>query len=91
MGEVSKDAVLEFVDELESGEAVALKVSHEEDVSGWVSAISQYLEGTEGAVSFTELVKGLGMPLVAVWLGVLLGDFRVEQRGGFYGQGIWVR
>ena len=91
VGEVSKDSVLEFVDELKSGEAVALKVSHEEDVSGWVSAIAQYLEGAKGAVSFAELVKGLGMPVVTVWLGVLLGSFRVEQRGGFYEQGVWVR
>lgn len=84
VGEVSKDAVLEFVEELESGEAIALKVSHEEDVSAWVGAILEYLEGTEGEVSFGELVNGLRMPVVAVWLGVLLGEFRVEQRGGFF-------
>lgn len=45
VSEVSKDAVLEFVDELESGEEVALKVSHEEDVSAWVDAIREFLEG----------------------------------------------
>lgn len=41
-------------------------------------------------MSFGELVKGLRMPLVVVWLGVLLGGFRVEHRGGFYGETIWV-
>ena len=90
VGEVSKDAVLEFVDELESGEAVALEVSHVEDVGTWVSAIREYLEGAKGAVSFVELVKGLEMPAVAVLIGVLLGGFRVEQRGRFYDQRIWV-
>lgn len=38
VGEVSKDEVLGFVDELVSGKAVALKVSHVEDVGAWVSA-----------------------------------------------------
>ena len=90
VGEVSKDSVLEFVDELESGEAIALKVSHVEDVSSWVSAIREYLEGTKGAVSFVELVQGLGLVPVAVLIGVLLGGFRMEQRGGFYDQEIWV-
>ncbi|WP_299488148.1 hypothetical protein [Acaryochloris sp. IP29b_bin.137] len=90
VGEVSMESVLEFVDELESGEAVALKASHEEDVSGWVSAIAQYLEGAKGAVSFAELVKGLGMPTVVVMIGVLLGGFRIEQQGGFYGGEVWV-
>lgn len=88
MGEVSKDAVLEFVDELESGEAIALQVSHE-DVSRWVGAIANHLGKTEGVVSFAELVKGLRIPVVAVWIEVLLGGFRVEQRGRFYDQAVW--
>ena len=91
VGEVSKDAVLEFVDELETGDAVALKVSHVEDVSAWVNAISEYLEGAKGAVSFVELLKGLGMPAVAVLIGVLLGGFKIEQTGDFYGNGILIR
>ena len=90
VGEISKDEVLEFVDELESGEAVAVGASHVEDVSGWVNAIGEYLEGFEGAVMFGDLVEGLGLPVVAVLIGLLLGGFRVEQRGGFYEGGIWV-
>ena len=43
-----------------------------------------------GAVSFVDLVKGLEMPVVVVWLGILLGGFWVEQQGEFYGQVIWV-
>ncbi len=85
VGEVSKESVLEFVDELESGEVVALKASHEEDVSAWVGAISEYLKKAEGAVSFSELVKKMGLPMVAVWLGLLLGEFRVKSAGQFYG------
>ncbi|WP_315877000.1 hypothetical protein [Acaryochloris sp. 'Moss Beach'] len=88
MGEVSKDAVLDFVDELESGEAVALKVSHVEDVGAWVSAICEYLEGVKDAASFVELVRELEMPPVTVLIGLLLGGFRVEQRGEFYSQSL---
>ncbi|NJK52153.1 MAG: hypothetical protein HC936_03775 [Leptolyngbyaceae cyanobacterium SU_3_3] len=88
----AKDAALEFVDQLEerTGTEVALGASHEEDVGAWVKAIGKYLEGIEGSVSFAELVTKLGMPVVAVWLGILLGGFGMEQRGGFYDPAIWV-
>lgn len=49
-----------------------------------MSAIREHLGKASGAVSFVELVKGLEMPPVTVLIGVLLGGFRVEQRGGFY-------
>ncbi|NJK51782.1 MAG: hypothetical protein HC936_01480 [Leptolyngbyaceae cyanobacterium SU_3_3] len=92
VGEVGKDAVLEFVDQIEERTAteVALKASHEEDVGAWVGEIREYLEEVEGTVSFAELVTKLEMPMVVVWLGILLGGFDVEQRGGFYGDGVWV-
>lgn len=90
VSEISKDSVLEFVDELESGKEVALSASHAENVGQWVSEIREYLNGAVNEVSFTELVKELRMPVVVVWLGLLLGGFQVEQRGGFYEQAIWV-
>ena len=67
-----------------------LQVLEEEDVGVWVSAIRDYLDGKDQAILFSDLVNGLGLAPVAVLIGVLLGGFRVEQRGGFYGQGIWV-
>ena len=73
MCEVSKESVLEFVGELESGQAVALKVSHVEDVSTWVKAIRELLECKEDAVLFGDLVSGLGLAPVAVLIGVLFG------------------
>lgn len=85
-------AVLEPESQTEelSGEDIALGASHVEDVGAWVSAIRKYLEGAKGAVSFVELVKGVRLPLVAVWLGLLLGGFKIEQTGDFYGRAIWV-
>lgn len=76
---------------MESGKAVALKVSHEEDVSGRVGAIQAFLKDIEEPVMFGDLVRGLGLAPLAVLIGLLLGSFRVEQRGEFYGQEIWVR
>ncbi|ABW33417.1 hypothetical protein [Acaryochloris marina] len=91
VGDVSKESVLEFVDELESGKEVALKVSHVDDVGAWVNAIAQYLERASEALSFAELVKGLGMPTVVVLIGVLLGGFQIEQTRDFYGSSIWIK
>lgn len=90
VGEVSKKSVLEFVDEQESGKEVALKVSHVEDVGAWVNAIRAFLEEEEVPILFGDLVRRLGLESVAVLIGVLLGGFRVEQRGGFYGSDIWI-
>ncbi|NJM65716.1 MAG: hypothetical protein HC851_08615 [Acaryochloris sp. RU_4_1] len=79
-----------FNHSLQDGETVALGASHAEKVSEWVGAIRGYLEKAEGAVSFSELVSGVRLPCVVVWLGVLLGGFEVRQVGGFYaGGGIW--
>ena len=61
-----KDAVLEFVDELESGEEVALKVSHVEDVGAWVSAIGEYWKGLRGQCCLVIWWEGLELPAVAV-------------------------
>lgn len=85
-------AELESSAELEeqAGEAVALKASHEENVGAWVGAIAQLLERAEGAVSFVELVKEARLPAVAVWIGLLLSGFRVEQRGEFYEGGVYI-
>ncbi|ABW31903.1 hypothetical protein [Acaryochloris marina] len=90
VGDVSKESVLKFVEELESGESVAMKVSHEEDVSAWVAAISTYLQQVPGKVPMVELMQELQLSLVSIWLGMLLGGFQFEQRGGFYDQNVWI-
>lgn len=56
-----------------------------------MAAVREYLEGTEGAVPFVELVKGLEIPAVAVLIGVLLGGFMIEQTGDFYRSDVLVR
>jgi hypothetical protein len=47
-------------------------------------------EGSQ-EMSLMELQGRLGMPWVAMWLGVLLGGYGMEQRGEFYQrETIWV-
>ncbi|WP_299403996.1 hypothetical protein [Acaryochloris sp. IP29b_bin.148] len=80
----------EIQEEEMSGKDVALGASHVEDVGAWVNAIREFLEGKKDAVLFSDLVRELGLAPVAVLIGVLLGGFRVEQQGGFYGGEVWV-
>ncbi len=92
---VEKAAVLAMVEQLEmeaeTQKQVVLGVAHSENVSGWTQAISRWLGQQSSEVSWGELEAELGMPWVELWLGLLLGGFRVEQRGEFYQrETIWV-
>jgi hypothetical protein len=38
-----------------------------------------------------DLQTALPLPMVEIWLGLLLGDFKLEQRGEFYNANeIWI-
>jgi len=92
---VEKEAVLAMVEQMEQEAETQMQevlgVAHSEDVSGWAGAINQWLAQHSGEVSWSELEARLGMPWVELWLGLLLGGFRVEQRGEFYQrETIWV-
>lgn len=91
---VEKSNVLEFLDTvaLEEAQQNALAVSHSEDISAWTQAIAQWMqEQSCQAVPLVELQQSLQMPFVNLWLGVLLSDYLVEQRGEFYQtETIWV-
>lgn len=102
---VEKEAVLAMLEQLE-GEAPkksasqaeialeqALAIAHEESVSEWVQLIYQWIKARtlQSEISFMELVNGLQMPWSHLWLGLLLGNFELEQRGEFYSAEIWIR
>ncbi len=91
VSEVDKSAVLALVDELtlEEAKEKALAVSHSEDVSSWVAAISAKRKSVPQRL--VELQRQLQMPLVEVWIAALLGGFQLEQRGDFYEtEDIWL-
>lgn len=96
---VDKAAAMALVEQLEA-EAVAAAeqeqqvwaIAHDEDVTRWAQAISEWLQETpDQTVSFVELYRSLEMPWVEVWLGLLLGNFTLEQHGDFYNSTIWAK
>ncbi|BAY20044.1 hypothetical protein NIES21_59140 (plasmid) [Anabaenopsis circularis NIES-21] len=67
------------------------RLAGDENVQKWTEAIAKYLEQTKNEITLTVLQQKLKMPMVEVWLGLLLGDFRLEQRGDFYeNKNVWV-
>ncbi|EKU97158.1 hypothetical protein Lepto7375DRAFT_8450 [Leptolyngbya sp. PCC 7375] len=91
VGEVDKDAVLALVDKLtlEEAKEKALAVSHAEDVSAWIAAISA--KKSNAPHRLVELQQGLRMPLIEIWIAALLGGFQLEQRGDFYdAEEVWL-
>ncbi|EKU97005.1 hypothetical protein Lepto7375DRAFT_1038 [Leptolyngbya sp. PCC 7375] len=83
-GEVDKASVLALVDALteEAVKEQALAVAHSENVSAWIEHLS--VKRTDGPQRLIDLQRQVKMPLVEVWMAALLGDFMLEQRGGFY-------
>ncbi|MHC5723043.1 MAG: hypothetical protein ACYTXY_02610 [Nostoc sp.] len=88
---VEKANVLAMLDQVTSLEDVH-KLAGDEDVEKWQRAIAKYLTQVKDEISLVKLQRVLQMPLVEVWLGLLLGGFTLEQRGGFYhNQNVWVK
>ena len=90
-GDVEKLSVLDMLDKLEDADlkSQALAVSHAENVSDWVRAISD--GQTDAPQRLVDLQRQLQMPMVEVWIAALLGGFPMEQRGSFYQtQEVWV-
>lgn len=93
---VDKDTVLALVEqweqEAELQQQRMLAIAHDENVSGWIEAIAQWLQAAQiDQVLFAQLCQQLEMPQVEVWLGLLLGGFELQQEGEFYSQNLRVR
>lgn len=87
---VEKDNVLEMLQAVESWDDIR-NLAGNEDVESWRKKIFDYIVTRKGAVRLVELPHVLGLALVEVWLGLLLGDFKLEQRGEFYDvDEVWV-
>lgn len=92
VSEVDKDAVLALVDEWhdEERKAEALSVSHDENVSDWISSLAT--QRSQFPQRLVEIQAHLNRPLIEVWMASLLGGFSVEQRGEFYDtEHVWIR
>lgn len=90
-GDVEKLSVLDMIDALADADlkGQALAVSHAENVSAWVKALSA--KQRDSPQRLVDLQQQLRMPLIEVWIAALLGGFEMEQRGSFYQtQDVWV-
>ena len=94
---VDPTALADAVEGLESEDELnleaALELAHIEDVEAWAQTIANYFEaaGVE-TVSLQMLQQSINLPWIEVWLGLLLGGYRLERHGSdFYAGDIWVR
>ncbi|MBD1871283.1 hypothetical protein H6F95_29060 [Cyanobacteria bacterium FACHB-471] len=94
LGIVSPDAVLQMVEQIEEEQVHMIQqLAGEEDPGRWSAAIAQWLQNyaIEQPICLVDFYQELGMPLVEIWIGLLLGEFELEQHGQFYEvSGIWV-
>ncbi|MGV0024423.1 hypothetical protein [Phormidesmis priestleyi] len=94
---VDKAAVLAMVDQLaaddqETQKQIIFATAHSEDMTRWTAAIAHCLQAApDYPVSIAQLSQSLRISWVEVWLGVLLGDFQLEQQGEFYEAPVWVK
>ena len=84
---LEQESLLSFDEEFEQ----AISTAHAEDVSSWIESIAHCLANNSPPMRLIDLQAALQLPIVETWLGLLLGDFKLEQRGGFYDSNvIWI-
>ncbi|MEE3718530.1 hypothetical protein V2H45_17460 [Tumidithrix elongata RA019] len=84
---LEQENLLSFEEEFER----AMSTAHAENVSVWVEAIARCIAISNRPIRLDDLQRALQLPIVEVWLGLLLGDFKLEQKGSFYNSNeIWI-
>ena len=77
---LEQESLLSFGEEFEQ----AISTAHAEDVSAWIEAIAYSLKINDLPMRLLALHDSLQLPIVEIWLGLLLGNFKLEQKGTFY-------
>jgi hypothetical protein len=84
---LEQESLLSFEEKFEQ----AISTAHAEDVSAWVDAIAHCIVNNSYPMRLMDLQSALPLSMVEIWLGLLLGDFKLEQRGEFYNASeIWI-
>ena len=84
---LEQESLLSFEEEFER----AISTAHAEDVSAWIEAIAYSLKINASPMRLLALHDSLQLPIIEVWLGLLLGNFKLEQKGTFYNSNeIWI-
>jgi hypothetical protein len=96
VGAVNKEVLLQVLEQehLLSWEEeldLAMSIAHDEDVSAWIEAIAFCLKNNTTPMRLLDLWNSMKLPIVEIWLGLLLGDFKLSQKGTFYdADQIWI-
>ncbi|MGI0484301.1 hypothetical protein ACN4EK_02625 [Pantanalinema rosaneae CENA516] len=99
VGEVEKNALLNWVDQVAADQALneaqmaeqIRDLAHGENVEEWSRAIAQYLQRFGSKILLPDLQQALGIPIVELWLGLLMGGYSLSQQGEFYdSQTLWI-
>jgi hypothetical protein len=96
VGAIDKEVLIQALEEecllsLEEEFERAISTAHAEDVSSWIEAIVHCIANNSSPIRLIDLQKDLKLQIVETWLGLLLGDFKIEQRGSFYDSSeIWI-
>lgn len=92
---VEPAVLLQMVEQIEAEEhnQMILQLAGEEDPTRWSAAIVHWIRTNSSSqlVRMTDLICELEMPWVEIWLGLLLGEFDLEQRGEFYSGEVTIR
>ena len=84
---LEQESLLSFEEEFE----LAISTAHAENVLDWIAAISDCLKINNVPMSLMILQDRLKLSIVEIWLGLLLGNFKLEQKGDFYNsKEIWI-
>jgi hypothetical protein len=94
--EIDKETLIQVLElesllSLEEEFELAISTAHTENVSAWIEAIAHCITNNSSPVRLIDLQTALPLPTVEIWLGLLLGNFKLEQRGSFYDSNeIWI-
>lgn len=92
---VDKAAILAMVEQWEQEAAIQQpqigSIAHAETGAALVGAITAWMQTWSDRVSLAQLCQGLALSRTEVWLGLLWGDFELQQEGEFYSDAIFVR
>ena len=96
VGEIDKEVLIQALEQenplsFEEEFERAISTAHTENISAWIEAIAHCIEISTCPMRLTDLQQALSLPIVEIWLGLLLGNFKLEQRGSFYDSNkIWI-
>jgi len=96
VGEIDKEVLIQALEQesllsVEEEFEQAISTAHTENVSAWIEAIAQCIANNYPPICLLDLQATLPLAIVEIWLGLLLGDFKLEQRGNFYDSNkIWI-